>query len=172
MNTSIDWAELQSRTGCPHNVYSDSVGLRVIELLLGEAFIRETTRGAVEWHPQCLLMMGILRILESETAVREAYRIYTSAVDRDTKAGCLSVMREIPNSKSLEYYAELLDDPDVAEQAVQLLEKQLWYSDSLREDAAVLRMIEMAEHHADPAVRETAMLIRERYFTDSDFTDT
>ncbi len=125
MITPIDWAELQSRTGCPHNVYSDSVGLRAIEWLLGEAFIRETTRGAVEWHPQCLLMMG-----------------------------------------------KVLDDPDVAEQAVQLLEKQLWYSDSLREDAAVLRMIEMAEHHADPAVRETAMLIRERYFTDSDFTDT
>ena len=160
----MDWQALQALSGGRPDRYDTAEGLRALEVVLGEAFILEATRGVIELHPQWLLMEGILRILQSETAVHEAYRIYRSSADAWIKARCLGLMREIPNSVSLDHYPEFLEDPDVAVQAVQLLEKQLWRSPALQTDPEMVALVELAERHSTAAVRQEAVVARSRLY--------
>lgn len=152
----MDWETLQNQCGASYH-YCGEHGLKALELIIGEDVILEATRGTIELHPQWMLMEGVLRILKSPTAIHEAYRIYKNTADAWIKTSCIRMMREIPNACSLKYFAEFLADSDVSMQAVQLLEKQLWYSPALREDSRMVKLVEMAECHPDANVRQEAI---------------
>jgi len=166
---NIDWEKIGLAVGSIHpedKLSTESGGThmawKAVELILGEETIHQMVKFILDVPPGTgkgsEIAMQILKLIHSEVAAKEAYRIYKNSSGQ-LKADAVYLIKHIASPASLPWVEEFLQDKDVAVWGIGVLDQLLW--GNLIEPEAAKALLKMAESHTIENVREQTEFIRE-----------
>jgi hypothetical protein len=156
----VDWEALArqvgSLSGGVEQGGSDFAEL-ALEQILGEAAIRDAVDIILDYRAGSELASSVLWRITSRLGTDVAYEEYESS-SGERAARAVWLIKHIAHPRSLEWVRKFLRDDNVAVWGVALLDQLLWTSRV--EPEAVEELLQIAERHAIPNVREQAAGIR------------
>jgi hypothetical protein len=173
MMTKINWEQLalqiESIKDDPilgkHERGGNDVARNALELILGKEFIQDAVDYYVKGGKGTELVLSILRLLRSVSAMNRCYEIYQA--EGNTERGrALELLAQIADYHALVWVAEFLEHPD---EDVNVL--SIWILDNLLlkyelDQPEMFRlMLEKAEQHTSQRVRSQLadLSVQERF---------
>jgi HEAT repeat protein len=164
MKEKIDWKALALQLNVAKEegqIISTRHARQALELLLSEENMREAVDYYITGRPGSELARLVLMLILPWSAMKYCYDIYSSQRPLKARRLAVELLRAIADERALDWVDEFLGDEDSEVQlwGASLLE-QLIYKGFVEIDNAE-PFIANAERHANPNVREQAVLIRE-----------
>jgi hypothetical protein len=133
---------------------------RAMEMILGEAALRESVDYYVAHRPASELVRSVLWQLRPWSAMARCRELAQLSNEIETRRSAVELLRVVADHRALPWVREFLEDedPQVQGWGIGVLDQLLWSELIEPEDAE--EVLERAEGHVNEAVREHAAFIR------------
>ncbi len=164
----IDWGRLAQdlqtiryATAEGHSEYGGSdLARRALERIVGSERLAETVDYYVSGRPGFELARSVLWMLRPWSAMLRCRTLFDSDSDTTRRRAAVELLRVVADRRVIPWVADFLADPDPEIQAWGIgIVDQLVFS-NLVEEEDCSRVLDEAERHRDPRVREAAAQIR------------
>lgn len=151
----VDWEELATEVGAG-SFYSSPMGLRAIEMLLGEDFFAQAVEYCINLDEGWMLVEGVLRILRP-LGMKHCYHIYKTSHDLEKRRSAVWFLKYTSDRQVLEYIPEFLADPDehIQRTVIEILDQMMFWDEIDYED--MISVLESAVNHPHEEVRKFAL---------------
>jgi hypothetical protein len=165
---AVDWEGLSRSLGTLSEVDgvrrergSGEVARQAIEVIFGEEMLRDAVDYYVSLRPGFELARGVLWQLRPWSAMKRCYEIFASGAPLDDRRSAVELLRVVADRRAVIWIPELLADDDAGIQVwgAGVLDQLLL--SGLIEPGEAEDLLQAAERHANPSVRETAKSVRE-----------
>lgn len=151
----VNWEKLASEVGAG-SFYSSSMGLRAIEMLLGEDFFAQAVEYCIDLDEGWMLAEGVLRILRP-LGMKHCYHIYKTSHNLERRRYAVALLKYTSDRQVLEYIPEFLADPDeqIQRTVLEILDQMVFKRAIDYED--MISIMETAVNHPHEEVRKFAL---------------
>lgn len=143
------------------NSGSDHAAREALELLLGEATIRQAVDHYIAGRDGAELARSVLWLLRPWSGMQYCYEIYQSNADIETKRFAIELLRVMADRRVLPWIEDFLNDADEGIQnwGIGVID-QMAFKDLVSE-SEVQTLLNKSARHPNPNVRRMTQLIRE-----------
>lgn len=156
---TIDWRALDNQVG---GCWGTEPGIRVLELIVGEANIRGAVDHWTTFEPGYGAAEQVLLIMRSTVAMEYCYEIYKNEPNTERAGRAIFLLSEMADWRFMRWARELMDDSRTRWNTVVALEQVL--EGPLGDEGIALAKELLTEAETDPnqTLRERAVKIHER----------
>lgn len=165
---TIEWQEVAKRVGdIRGDAYSTPTGRRALEIVVGEANVRDAVDYWISQQPGCFTAESVLSVMRPRIAMDRCYEIYKSESDSENAVSAVFLLASFADDAALRWVHEFLEDRNrgIHWNGLAVLRTILYGPLGDTAIDAATQLLGKAEQDSDPEIRERAKLIRLEFKT-------